>query len=187
MDGTLAEIKLFACDYAPEDWHICDGAILQIQQNAALYSLLGVRYGGDMKTTFALPDLRGWIAIGAGYSHRIGGNRLTTHNIGDKTGVDNEVLSLGNFPMHTHGLQCNSTAGSGTDNNPAGNYMGVGPTDRSTGVAVNTRYAVNPTDGAIMAADAVSTVGGSSPVDIRQPVMGLNYIICVKGNYPVRQ
>ncbi len=187
MDGALAEIRLFACDYAPDGWHICDGTILEIQGNVALHSLLGVMYGGDGKTTFALPDLRGVVAIGAEYSHRTGVVRLTPRDVGDRTGVEQLPLSLSNFPMHTHDVQCSSTAGSGTDNNPAGNYMGVGPTDSSTGKAVNTRYAVNPTDGAIMAADAVSTVGGSSPVDMRQPVLGLNYIICVRGYYPARQ
>ncbi len=183
MDGTLGELRIFAGAYAPAYWHICDGTILDVLQNRALFSILGYRYGGNGTTTFALPDLRDAMPIGSGASHRSAAPPLMPLNVGDTAGQDEVTLSLSNFPLHTHNVRCNNTTGSGTQNNPADNYMGVGPTT-STGEAINTRYATDPTTGVAMAADAVSTVGGSDPVSLQQPTLVLNYIICVDGPFP---
>ncbi len=183
MDGTIGEIRLFSCNYAPRNWHICDGTLLTIQGNNALYSILGAVYGGDGRVNFALPDLRGVAAIGAGRSQV--DSTVTPRQVGGKAGQETLALTMSNFPPHTHYVMCNSNPNSGTSNNPAGNYMGVGGLDTS-GQPINNRYANSATAGASMAPAAVGTAGSSQPVNLRQPVLGLNYIICMIGLYPMR-
>lgn len=179
MDGTIGEIRLFASNFAPKNWAYCAGQILSIASNTALFSILGTTYGGNGQTTFALPDLRGRTAIGAGT-----GPGLTPRTLGAAFGTQTNTLLITNLPQHNHMLLCNNTAGSGAQNSPEGAYMGTGPVDRSSGLPVNTRYASTANN--VMGPMAIGTSGSSQPVNNLQPLLSINYIICMYGFFPSR-
>jgi microcystin-dependent protein len=179
MEGTIGEIRLFAGNFAPQNWAFCAGQIISIASNTALFAILGVTYGGNGQTTFALPDLRGRTAIGAG-----NGKGLTPRVLGEVLGTESNTLLISNLPMHNHTLACNNSAGSGSANSPEGAFMGVGPVDRSSGLPVNTRYATSAN--AIMAPMSVGVSGSSQPVNNLQPLLCTNYIICMYGIFPSR-
>src|SRR5687768_993649 len=102
MEGFIGEIRLFAPNFAPRDWALCNGQLLPINQNQALFSILGTTYGGDGRTTFALPDLRGRSAIGAG-----SGPGLSSYTLGQQTGSPTTLLSANQLPSHTHAISGN--------------------------------------------------------------------------------
>ena len=179
MDPTLAEIRLFAGNFAPLGWAICNGDLLSIAQNTALFSLIGTTYGGDGQTTFALPDLRGRIPVSAGQ-----GPGLSNYELGEVTGTESYTILTTQMPAHNHLVLCSGTDGSGTSNSPSGEYPAAGPVDRTSGQPVNTRFA--STANAQMNASSVQIAGGSQPVDNIMPTLGLNYIIAVEGIYPSR-
>ncbi|MFN3589936.1 MAG: phage tail protein [Spirosomataceae bacterium] len=172
MDEYIGTISIFAGSFVPQDWALCDGRTLPIAQNAALFSILGTTYGGDGKTTFALPDLRGRIPIGAGQ-----GNGLTRRDLGKTGGVETVTLTTQQIPAHTHTF--NALSGSRESKDPTGNYLGI---------AGGNFYSVfNPGDTLIpMGSDAVSPAGGGQPHENMPPFLGLNYIICIKGLFPPR-
>lgn len=140
----------------PSGWAACNGQLLQIQQNAALFSILGTTYGGNGTTTFALPDLRGRVPIGMGQAPGLSDSR-----IGQAGGVESVALLSTQIPAHIHALQ-------------------AAPASASAGPAVVTA----PAGGAQVVATQAS--GGSLPHENRQPFLVLNYIIATTGIYPVR-
>lgn len=163
MDPFLGEIKLVAFNFAPIGWAFCDGQVLSIQQNTALYSLLGITYGGDGKTTFALPDLRGCVPLDAGNGF----------NLGKKDGKADHTLSIGEIPAHTHYV-----AGSNLDPNapsPAGNIWAKGDGAYQTGAGNTT-----------MNSAAVGNTGGGQAHSNLQPYLVLNFVIATTGIYPPR-
>jgi microcystin-dependent protein len=97
MDGTIAEIRLFAGNFAPRNWAFCNGQIMAISQNTALFSILGTTFGGNGQTTFALPDFRGRFPVGPGQ-----GPGLTNHDLGEVSGSETVTLSTAQMPLHTH-------------------------------------------------------------------------------------
>lgn len=194
MDEMMGVIKLFAGNFAPRGFMLCDGSILPISQYTALFSLLGTTYGGNGQTTFALPDLRGRAPIAQGQS--VDGSNYTLGEVGGHPAV---TLVAAQMPSHVHaidasGFSATATVNAGTDgssNSPQGNYWG---TPAPIGVkAVDSYTATKATN---MAADAVSVqisgvgntglAGGGQPFDNRPPYLALNYIICVEGIYPSR-
>src|SRR3982074_103263 len=102
MDGYIGEIRMFAGNFAPRNWATCDGQLLAIAQNTALFSILGTTYGGNGQTTFALPDLRG-----RGPTHAGQGPGLTNHVLGETGGAENVTLTVGQIPVHNHSLMVN--------------------------------------------------------------------------------
>lgn len=178
--SLMGEIRLFAGNFAPVGWMFCDGQLLQIRQYSALFTLLQTRFGGDGQNTFALPDLNGRIPVGMGT-----GPGLTPRAIGDAEGDPAYTLNVTQLPRHTHAVFCNTSANLGTLNDPNGNYFGAGPMNRSTGQAVNTRYA-GSSDDTTMLSTMLSPFGASAPQAISniQPILGLNFIICIDGYYP---
>src|SRR5215203_4034224 len=104
MEGYIAQIIMFAGNFAPRSWAFCRGQLLSIAQNTALFSLLGTTYGGDGKSTYALPDLRGQVAMNFGQ-----GPGLTLRDLGTRSGVPNVVLTAGMMPQHTHALSAGGT------------------------------------------------------------------------------
>lgn len=182
MDPYLAEIRLFAGNFAPRSWAYCDGQLLPIAQNQALFSLLGTMYGGDGRTTFALPDLRGRVPISPG-----NGGGLSDRRQGQRGGQVNVTLLSTQMPSHTHtaraggGIQTGT--GKGDSGNPQGNYI-----DDSS-IATDL---FKPTGGgAIMKGGEGITVanqpsGGSQAHNNMQPSMAINYIICTNGIFPSR-
>jgi microcystin-dependent protein len=161
----LASIVLFAGNFAPRGWAFCNGQILSIAQNTALFSLLGTTYGGNGQTTFALPDLRGRAPLSPGQ-----GPGLASYSLGEVGGVESVTLLSTQMPAHTHAQ-------------PAAN--GQQTTNRPNG-AVPARGGVYADSGDGAALDPTSSAGGSQPHENRSPYLALNYIIALEGIYPSR-
>lgn len=161
----LAEIKIVAYNFAPQGWAMCDGQILPINQNQSLYALLGTSYGGDGRTSFALPDLRGRSP------RHIGGSP------GGKAGVENHPLSIAEIPSHKHGVQGTTNASDTAD-----------PTDAVYGVAGSTRRPLTPfVTGNNLTPMVDSGVGGNSAGhNNMQPYLTLNFVIALQGLFPSR-
>lgn len=171
----LAEIVLFAGNFAPRGWAFCQGQILSINQNSALFSLLGTTYGGDGQTTFALPDLRGRVPVGAGQ-----GPGLHNVNLGEVSGEPSHTLIVTEMPAHSHQAQAQGSTDAGNTTTPTA----------STWAASTARDNVysNSAPNSTMAPNTVSVypAGGSQPHNNMQPYTGLNYIIAIEGIYPSR-
>lgn len=199
MDPFLAQIIMFGSNFAPRGWALCDGQLLPISANTALFSLLGTIYGGDGRTTFALPDLRGRVAI-----HPGNGPGLSSYRLGEKGGVETVTLTLPQIPSHNHLAQSTVSGGSATatlnagtsasTNVPTGAYPG-----EPTNIGPNQIKAYSSTKDTTMAADAVSVdisgigvntavsnSGGSQFHTNIQPFLCVNYIIALQGTFPSR-
>lgn len=161
----LGEIRLFAGNFAPKGWAFCDGQLLPISQNTALFSILGTTYGGNGQTTFALPDLRGREPIHAGQ-----GPGLQSYTLGESAGEEAVTLNVNQLPAHTH-AQPATNADEGT-NKPGSAVPAKG------GV-----YA-GSSDGTTMSPTTVS--GGSQPHDNRSPYLTVSFIIALQGIFPSR-
>ena len=170
----MAQITLFAGNFAPRGWAFCQGQILSIAQNSALFALLGVTYGGNGQTTFALPDLRGRVPIQQGQ-----GPGLSMRTLGESSGSENVTLTTLNMPAHTHTATATLRANSGaaTDTLPNGNFLAEG--NHYTNSA-NTQMNENAV------AVTVGVTGGSQPISIMQPYLVINFIIALEGLFPSR-
>jgi microcystin-dependent protein len=177
MEGTIAEIRLFAANFAPRNWAYCAGQIVSIAQNSALFSLLGTTYGGNGQTTFALPDFRGRVAVGTGQ-----GAGLSMWTLGEMQGNNSVVLTQNQLPSHNHV----ATMAMPLSNGAAGTEISGGYLLATAGG--NTYGPANSALSVTMAAqNGVSGMaGGNSPLGIQQPYLGMNYIICQYGIYPSR-
>ena len=167
MEPFLGEIRMFAGNFAPQGWAICNGQVLAIAENDALFSLLGTTYGGDGQNTFALPDLRSRVPL-----HQGQGNGLSNRTLGQAGGEENVTLVVPQLPAHTHAATASSAAGTATS--PAGNVWAAGN---------NTPFSDQPADGQMSAA-TVQAAGGSQPHDNRLPFLAINFIIALQGIYP---
>jgi microcystin-dependent protein len=173
MEGTLATIMLFAANFAPKNWAYCAGQLLPINQNQALFSLLGTTYGGNGTTNFALPDFQGRTAIGAGQ-----GPGLSNYSLGQKAGANSLTMSVANLPSHTHMAIATLNATSAAPN-----------TDEGPGniLAATNIYAAGDTGSlAGVAEQPTGITGQSQPMNIQQPYLGMNYVICLAGIYPTQ-
>jgi microcystin-dependent protein len=180
MDGYIAEIKMFAGNFAPRNWALCQGQIMSIAQNTALFSLLGTTYGGNGQTTFALPDFRGRVAVGTGQ-----GPGLANKDLGEVSGVENVTLVVTQIPAHSHAATINVNSNAGTLSNPTGNYLAGGQDATANPIPT---YAAASTPAATLNASTVTggNTGGSQPHSNMQPYLGMNYIICLFGIFPSR-
>jgi microcystin-dependent protein len=181
MESYLGEIKLFAGNYAPLGWAICNGTSLSIAENTALFSLLGTTYGGDGQVTFNLPDLRSRIPVSVGQ-----GAGLSLYNLGETAGVESVTLLTANLPGHSHQLLASTSDGSvSTPNN---NFLAA-PVD-AAGVVPLVQYMPSTAQNfatAILNQQSSSLIGGNQPHDNIMPYLGMNYIIATEGIYPSRQ
>jgi len=175
MEPFIGEIRLFAGNFAPRGWARCDGKILNIQQNTALFSILGNIYGGDGKTTFALPNLQGRAAIGQG-----SGPGLTPRQLGASIGQATETLTVNQIPSHTHIPNGTSVSSSTTAT--------ADPTNAIWGSenAISPYKPYDSTPNSAMSQQAVGSAGISQPHNNMQPYVGLTYIIALDGIYPPR-
>ena len=164
----VGEIRLFAGNFAPSGWALCDGELLSIAENAVLFSLLGTTYGGDGQTTFALPDLRGRLPI-----HRGSGPGLSSRTIGENGGAETVTLTVNQLPAHTHPMMAASSLSS--DPNPQSKVLA-----ESRGMDVY----LDDVPSTSMAASAVAAVGGSQPHDNTMPFLCVNFIISLFGIFP---
>jgi len=170
----LASIAMFGGNFAPRGWALCNGQLMSIAQNTALFSLLGTTFGGDGQTTFALPDLRSRAPVGQGQ-----GPGLSNISLGEAAGAENVTLTTANMPVHNHTLGCDNTGT--TALTPAGNVPGVSD-DRNAAVNI---YSANAPS-AFMNPATIGNTGGSQPFPIRNPYLGINFIIATEGIYPSR-
>jgi len=176
----LAEIRLFAGNFAPVGWALCQGQLLAISQNTALFSLIGTYYGGDGRTTFALPDFRGRIPVGLG-----AGPGLSDYEIGQQGGSQSVTLLANNLPQHSHPITgtvtMNATAAAGNSDTPSGTYPAT-----LAGTEMYSTSTNNLLLGNMQHNLAVSSTGNNTPVSLIQPVLTLTYIIATSGIFPSR-
>lgn len=158
----IGEIRLIASNYAPAGWMFCDGALLPIAENDALFVVLGTRYGGDGQETFALPDLRGRIPI----------HRSSTHIQGEMGGVEEVTLTVSQIASHTHAMLASGSSAQGS--NPTNNLLAS-----TVGNIYN-----SGTNMIAMKNTAISPLGGSQPHSNLQPYLCINYIISLYGIFP---
>lgn len=169
MDPFLGEIRMFGGNFAPRGWAMCNGQQLSVAQNTALFSILGVTYGGNGQTTFGLPDLRSRVPMHFGQ-----GPGLSSYTLGENAGSESVTLLTSEMPMHTHALGCASNAALTSSPDPAGKFMAN--TDPTNSYADTTDSMSGP----------LTTAGGSQPHENRQPFLCINFIIALEGVFPSR-
>lgn len=170
MEAFIGQITLFAGNFAPRSWSFCNGQLLSIAQNTALFSILGTTYGGDGVTTFALPNLQGRVAIHPGQS--AGGS---SYVLGEVGGTENVSILISNMPTHNHIVQATET---GTSSDP----KNLVPANES----VNRNLIYGDPDGTTMLPAMTLPMGGNIPINILQPFECINFIICTQGIFPSR-
>jgi microcystin-dependent protein len=176
MNQYLGEVRLFAGNFAPKGWALCNGQLLPIQQYSALFAILGTNYGGNGTQNFGLPDLRSRVPLHWGH-----GPSLPAYVIGELTGTENAALLNTNLPMHTHSVKAVSAIGNQTS--PVDFYPASG-TDPVSGDNLNnfsdvaSNVTLNPV--------TVSMAGGSTPTPILQPLLTVTFIIALVGIFPSR-
>lgn len=165
----IAEVRIFGFNFAPRGWAFCNGQLLPISQNTALFSLLGTNYGGNGTTNFALPNLQGRTPISPGQ-----GPGLSNRTLGEQAGSESVTLTAAQIPSHTHQLNATTPATTGTPGNAV--------TLAATAGARVYRAATN-----LVAMSApLSSGGGGQPHENRQPYLGLNFVIALQGVFPSR-
>lgn len=185
----LGQIAIFGFNFAPRGWAFCNGQLLAISQNTALFSLLGTMYGGDGVTTFALPDLRGRAPM-----HMFQGAGLSNFNQGELVGTENASLLTSNLPAHTHVMSLGTSAASMNVRNSAGNAQTpVGNIPAIEAAGVTATYSSLAPDAAmgtaaisLSGAPAAALTGNNVPFDIHQPSLVLNFCIALSGIFPSR-
>jgi microcystin-dependent protein len=169
-DPYIGEIRSFGFNFAPRGWAQCNGQLLSIAQNTALFSILGTTYGGDGRATFALPNLSGAVAMGGGE-----GSGLAPRYLGERDGAESVTLMLGEMPGHRHAA--NANPGNGNQPGPAGNFwaqdLGGGKDYDDAGTVA-------------MAVGAIGIAGASEPHSNLQPFQVLNFCIALQGIFPPR-
>lgn len=201
MEGTIGEIRTFAGNFAPQNWALCQGQTLPIAQYTPLFSIIGTTYGGDGVSNFQLPNTQSRIVIGPGQ-----GPGLPNYNLGQTLGEENHTLTIAEMPQHTHAFTTqNSTTplsatvslmginANGDKPNPAANLLAQDPEGKtiyapgnSTAAAMNAGSAAFNSIGLNAPTVTVNVTGQSLPHNNIQPVLGMNYIICLEGIFPSR-
>jgi microcystin-dependent protein len=190
METFLGTILAFGFNFAPRGWQLCNGQLLSIAQNSALFSLLGTTYGGNGQTTFALPDLRGRSLVGMGQ-----GPGLTPIVQGEVSGLENTTLLITNVPMHAHPLVAGQAIVTTVVNALADGPIGNDPDNGNNSFAASGNtpsiYSESGTPtkiGGITTTISGTTgiAGGSQPFPIRNPYLGINYSIALEGIFPSR-
>ena len=186
MDPFIGQIIMFGGNFAPRGWSFCDGQLLPISQYSALFSILGTYYGGDGRSTFALPDMRGRLSIHDGSGP---GPGLSNFSLGQQGGNETTTLSINNLPSHSHTAVMNNTLGIGAStgtsdtDDPDGAVMGSGTQVFHSGAA-DVMMGATSIDGSFTVANA--NTGGSQGFSNKMPSLVVNYIIAMVGTYPSR-
>ncbi|HEX8170522.1 MAG TPA: tail fiber protein [Thermoanaerobaculia bacterium] len=162
MDPYIGEIRIFAGNFPPVGWAVCNGATLSINDYQVLFALIGTTYGGDGQNTFALPDLRGRVPIHQGLQYKIG----------QQGGVAQVTLTQEQMPAHAHNVLASTAKGASTS-----------PADQVLGTTANPQY-VDTTGILPMKDGALAAAGGNQPHENMQPYLAINFIICTQGVYP---
>jgi microcystin-dependent protein len=177
MDQFIGEIRAFPFSYAPKDWALCNGQLLAISSNTALFSILGINYGGNGTVTFGLPNLQGRVIVAPGQ-----GPGLSPWDLGQAEGEDNVTLLSTQMPLHSHTVSGMNNPG--TETVPNGNcYLSR---DVRGGSGVIQYMQTGGTPAAAMAPETLLPSGASMPHENRQPFLVLNYCIALRGEFPAR-
>lgn len=177
-DPFIGEIFMFAGNFAPRSYALCDGQLLSISQNSALFSILGTTYGGDGRTTFGLPDLRGRFPM-----HPGNGPGLSPRQLGQRSGAESAQLSVLNMPSHNHGVTARAYEGEGNQTIADGATWaksGMGDPDYQSPMTGGPTHSLAPE------AIVVGNTGGSQPFSITNPFLCVNFIIALQGLFPSR-
>lgn len=193
MEGTIGEIRMFAGNFAPRTWAFCEGQLLAISSNSALFSVIGTTYGGDGRTSFGLPDLRGRVPVGPG-----NGPGLSTYQWGERGGTEYNILNTTQLPPHNHiadmsSVQTNTTiaipaSDAGADgNNPEDSHLAEASegniyTSEASNVTLAPFNAIGTASGTVI----TQNTGGGQSINNIQPFLATYYIICLVGIYPSR-
>jgi microcystin-dependent protein len=176
MEPMIGEIRMFGGNFAPRSWALCEGQLLAISQNQALFSILGTTYGGDGRTTFALPDLRGRVAISPGT-----GPGLPTYSLGQRGGTPTNTLNVTQLPSHNHVAAVNiPISGDDGTTDEAGGLLSTTDGAKVYGGAASGNYNGGNTP------VTVGNTGGNQPVNNMQPYLAVHYIIALQGIFPSR-
>lgn len=177
MEGTIGEIRMFAATFNPRFWAYCNGQLLNISTNTALFSILGTTYGGNGTVTFGLPDMRSRVAVGTGQ-----GPGLSNYVLGQLSGTETNTLLLSSLPSHTHVIggsaKMLTTTAAADAPAPAGNYFA---NDGSPKYRTSGSGTMKPATVALALAPS-----GGTPVPNIMPYTGISYIICLSGIFPSR-
>jgi microcystin-dependent protein len=173
----LGAIVIFAGNFAPAGWAMCNGQLLSISQYAALFAILGTTHGGNGQTTFALPDLRGRVPIHMGQ-----GPGLSNYVEGEQGGTETVTLLQSQMPAHNHGVNASSATSARGGASPAGNLLATTANIGTTQVEI---YA-GGSPGTTMSPQMIANTGGNQPFGIIQPFLAVNFIIALQGIFPTR-
>lgn len=179
MEGTISEIRMFAGDFAPKYWAICQGQTLAINTNKALFALIGTMYGGNGISTFMLPNFAGRTAVGTG-----SGVGTSSWTLGEMAGTQSVTCLVTNMPMHNHASGTETAAIKAFSD--GGN---VGSPTNNTLASLSGLYSSQPANTTlrpVTTAFNLSATGGNQPMNIQQPFLGINHIICIYGIFPSR-
>ena len=166
-DPFTGEVRSFGFSFPPRDWAHCNGGTMEVSSNTALFALLGTIYGGDGRTTFGIPDLRGRVALGFGH-----GPGLRNYAIGQHGGDETITLTTNTMPSHNHNIQAASDI---THNAPDNHVVGARPVYNDPSHANVTLHS-----------DTIGNTGSGTPMNNQQPYLGLNFCICLVGLFPQR-
>lgn len=193
VDPYIGQINMIAFGYAPRGWALCDGQLLSIAEHSALFALLGTRYGGDGRSTFALPDLRGRVPL-----HPGNGPGLSTYTLGQMGGVEHVVLHQSQLAQHHHGANTGTLTVAIPAVNREGNSTAPG-SDKSlsivnTGERPATQYPAYSGDapdsslrpGTVSGSVTIDNTGDNQPHENRQPLLAVNFVIALDGSFPPR-
>ncbi len=169
MEPFIGQVILFAGNFAPRSWALCNGQLLPISQYSALFSILGTTYGGDGVTTFALPDLRGRAPVHAGH-----GPGLSNYSLGERTGTETVTLTEAQMPAHTHTMGANANGNPPTSSDPRNRTLG------------SSNIYDDGLPEATLQSQPLGTTGGGQAHSNVQPVLAVNFIIALEGLYPSR-
>jgi microcystin-dependent protein len=172
MDPFVAEIRIFPFNFPPKGWAFCDGQLLSLSQNTALFSLLGTTYGGDGKSNFALPGMQGSAPMHPGQ-----GPGLSLHDLGETGGSDTVTLLESEIPSHNHPLMANANPADLAAPTPARSFARTNP---------GTSYKATTTPLTQFAFSAIAPAGGDQPHNNLMPYLTLNFCIALQGVYPPR-
>jgi|SRR5579875_3640761 len=172
MNPYLGEIRIFSGNFAPKGWAMCNGQLLSIQSNAALFALLGTYYGGNGTSTFALPDLRSRLPV-----HQGQGQGLSPYNVGQNGGNESMTLNSQQLPRHNHNVATNG--GPGNSPHPPNNLL-------ASSTVANDNFYTNSSDGSMLNPSTMSFNGNSLPHNNLQPYLCMTFIIATQGIFPPR-
>ncbi len=180
MEGVIGYVTAFAGNFAPRGWALCQGQILAISQNTALFSILGTSYGGNGQTTFALPDLRGRAVVGVGQ-----GPGLSSYDLGQVAGTEINTMTLAQLPAHTHTATIKITPNANTQPDGATplNSVYASPTGGDQLYGAGGSVAMKAYPGTLTTG---LNTGGPTPFSTLHPVLALNYLVCIQGVFPAR-